>query len=109
SGDGGQAINAGFDSNSVALDGAGNLFITDSFNNRIRRVDARTGIITTVAGNGTKSFSGDDGPATGAGLNSPVTVAIDGAGNLFIADINNSRIRRVDANTGKINTKAGSG
>jgi sugar lactone lactonase YvrE len=109
-GDGGLATSAGLvRPEGVAVDGAGNLFIADSGDNRIRRVDATTGIITTVAGNGTGDFSGDGGAATSASLDSPVSVAVDGAGNLFIADENNDRIRRVDAGTGIITTVAGTG
>src|SRR5207244_2827341 len=106
SGDGGSAISASLNRpTGITLDGAGNLFIADFFNSRIRRVDASTGIITTVAGNGSLNFSGDGGPATSAGL-SPADVAVDGAGNLFIADFFNGRIRRVDAGTGIITTVA---
>src|SRR5439155_1311553 len=93
----------------VALDGAGNIFIADSENDRIRRVDAGTGTITTVAGTGTEGFSGDGGPATAAELMGPSGVALDGAGNLFIADTGNARVRRVDAGTGTITTVAGGG
>lgn len=94
----------------IAFDGAGNLFIADTNNNRIRRVDARTGIITTVAGSGPVnglehygadgqgSFSGDGGPATQATLNTPYGVAVDALGNLFIEDSDNQRIRKVATN-----------
>ena len=109
SGDGGPATAAELSLVSVAVDGAGNLFIGDIGNNRIRRVDAGTGTITTVAGNGTAGFSGDGGPATAAELNAPDGVALDGAGDLFIADLGNNRIRRVDAGTGTITTVAGNG
>ena len=92
SGDGGPATNAELaDPEGVAVDAAGNLYIADSFNNRIRKVT--NGVITTVAGNGTGGFSGDNGPATGAELTFPESVAIDSAGNLYIADIDNNRIR----------------
>ena len=87
----------------VAVDAQGNLYIADSANNVIRRVDAKTGIITTVAGDyaadqangGLGGFSGDGGPATSAELNDPQGVAIDGAGDLFIADTFNNAIREV--------------
>jgi DNA-binding beta-propeller fold protein YncE len=87
----------------LAVDADGNLYIADSANNLIRRVDARTGIITTVAGdyaadkadNGLGGFSGDGGPATSAQLNDPQGVAVDGAGDLFIADTFNNAIRQV--------------
>ncbi|MDA2933238.1 hypothetical protein MYX82_02730 [Acidobacteria bacterium AH-259-D05] len=93
----------------VVADPAGNLFIADSDNNRIRKVEATTGIITTVAGLGEEGFSGDGGPATQAALNSPFAVALDVAGNLFIADSDNNRIRKVEATTGIITTVAGLG
>jgi sugar lactone lactonase YvrE len=89
----------------VAFDALGNLYIADSENFRIRRVDT-TGIITTVAGTGTEGFSGDGGPATSAELGDPYAVAVDALGNLYIADPSNSRIRRVDA-AGIITTVAG--
>src|SRR5207248_1915767 len=109
SGDGGPATSARlFGPKSLAIDAAGNLFIADAGNNRIRRVDAASGIIITVAGNGNFKFSGDGGPATSAGL-IPSGVEIDGAGNLFIADLENRRIRRVDAATQIITTVAGNG
>ncbi len=92
----------------IALDGAGNLFIADSFNHRVRRVDAATGIITTVAGNGTKGFSGDGGPSVRASLANPLGLAVDQEGNFYIADLWNKRVRRVDAATGIITTVAGS-
>ena len=91
----------------VALDGAGNLFIADGPNHRVRRVDAATGVITTVAGTGEGGFGGDGGPATAAQLGFPSDVALDGAGNLFIAS--GGRVRRVDAATGIITTVAGTG
>ena len=113
SGDGGPAVEAElYNPVSVALDGAGNLFIADRYNHRIRKVDS-AGVISTVAGSGEAGvlgggFSGDGGPATAARLSSPSGVALDGAGNLFIADKGNHRIRKVDA-AGTISTIAGSG
>ncbi len=110
SGDGGPANKATLQSSTgLALDGSGNLFISDSYNNVIRRVDAATGIITTFAGNGTAGFSGDGGLATSAELNIPLAVVVDDSGNVFIADSGNFRIRRVDTNTGIITTFAGNG
>ncbi len=93
----------------VAVDGSGNLFIADTNNNRIRKVNVATGIITTVAGNGTGSYNGDNIAATSAELWLPYGIALDGAGNLYIADHGNQRIRRVDATTGIITTVAGTG
>ena len=83
------------------LDGRGNLYIADDANHRVRRVDAATGIISTVAGTGRASFGGDGGAATSAAINRPLAVALDGAGSLYIADYINHRIRRVDATTGE--------
>jgi sugar lactone lactonase YvrE len=109
-GDGGPATRArmGFPGD-VAADAAGNLFIEDFESARIRRVDAATGFITSVAGNGTSGFSGDGGPATLAQLNSPEGVGVDPGGNIFIPDSGNQRVRRVDAAKGIINTVAGNG
>ena len=108
SGDGGPAIRARLAGpGGVAVDGAGNVYIADRENHRIRRVDA-SGIITTVAGNGEIGFSGDGGPAVGAWLHTPGGVAVDGAGNVYIADTENHRIRRVDG-SGTITTFAGTG
>ena len=87
------------------MDSAGNLYIADTDNNRIRKVS--NGVITTVAGNGTQGFSGDNGPATSAQLNGPDGVAVDSAGNLYIADTDNNRIRKVS--NGVITTVAGNG
>ena len=110
SGDGGRATSAELNfPGGVALDADDNLFIADTRNNRIRRVDHATGIITTVAGYGTADNSGDGGPATNAELNRPQGLAVDKSGNLFIADTGNNRIRRVDKTTGFITTVAGDG
>jgi sugar lactone lactonase YvrE len=91
----------------IAVDGSGNLFIADSSNNRIRRVDAVTQIITTYAGNGVVGSGGDQGAATNASLNNPTSLALDPAGDLYIADSGNNVIRRVDAFTHQITTVAG--
>ncbi len=105
SGDGGKAIFAALSSpRGVAVDAAGNVYISDSDNNRIRKVTP-AGIITTIAGNGTPGFSGDGGAATDAQLNRPRGIALDAAGNLYIADYLNSRIRMVS--NGIIRTIAG--
>ena len=108
SGDGGPATSASLNSPyRVAVDSVGNLYIADTSNNRIRKVDVN-GTITTVAGNGTSGYSGDGGSAVNASLNGPHDVVVDGEGNLYIADNNNHRIRKVDVN-GIITTVAGNG
>ena len=108
SGDGGPAVAAQLlGPQGVAADGAGNLYVADSVNFRIRRVDP-SGMIITIAGTGKQGYSGDGGPATGARLNVPEGVAVDAAGNLFIGDAYNHRIRRVDP-SGTITTIAGTG
>ena len=108
--DGIPALTAELDSpTSVAIDGAGNVYIADSEHNRIRMVSAATGLISTFAGTGTASYSGDNAAATAATLNSPSGVALDGAGNLYIADTGNNAIRRVDAVTHVITTVVGNG
>jgi uncharacterized repeat protein (TIGR01451 family) len=107
SGDGGLATSAELrNPYGVALDSAGNLYIADTYNYRIRKVSG--GVITTVAGNGTIGYSGDNGAATSAELSYPFGVAVDGAGaNLYIGDSNSSRVRRVSS--GIITTFAGNG
>jgi sugar lactone lactonase YvrE len=107
-GDGGPATNTGISSPSgVALDALGNLYIADYRHYRVRRMDTN-GIITSVAGNGSPTYSGDGAAATNAGLFSPEGVALDAVGNLYIADVVNNRIRKVDTN-GIITTMAGNG
>ena len=91
----------------MCIDAAGNIFVTDG--NKIRKIAAATGIITTVAGTGIGSFSGDGGPAVSADLSAPRGVCVDAAGNLYFADAGNSRIRKVTAATGIISTIGGSG
>src|ERR1019366_7104167 len=110
SGDGGPAITASFHSPSgMAVDGSGNLYIGDTGNDAIRKVAAATGIVTTGAGNGAAGYSGDGGPASSAGLSGPQGVAVDGSGNLFVADTGNAVMRKVAAATGIIATVAGNG
>jgi uncharacterized protein (TIGR03437 family) len=107
-GDGRPAISAGLNGpEGVALDSSGNLYIADTYNHRIRKVTAATGIISTVAGTGVNGYSGDQGPATAAQLYRPLGVTLDSAGNLYIADTLNMVIRKVDAATGIIRTVAG--
>ncbi len=110
SGDGALAANAGLSNPSaVAVDVVGNVFIADSYNNVIREVNHATGVITTVAGNGNSGYSGDGGPATSAELNDPTGVAVDAAGDIFVADADNDVIREINHLTGVITTVAGNG
>lgn len=110
SGDGGPATSAGiYGPTWVSGDSQGNLFVVEQLGHRIRRIDALTGVITTVAGNGTAGFSGDGGAATLASLNAPQAVSVDASGNLFVSDTSNYRVRRVDAVSGIITTIAGTG
>jgi sugar lactone lactonase YvrE len=106
-GDGGPATSAGLAASGMAADPGGNLFIADWFNNRIRKVSPN-GIITTVAGNGTPANSGDGGPATSAILSGGWNLAVDGSGNLFVADFGHNRVRKISPN-GTISTVAGNG
>jgi uncharacterized protein (TIGR03437 family) len=107
SGDNGPAAAAGMDPFAVVVDSLGDLFITDQYNNRIRKVTPN-GTVTTVAGTGAAGYAGDGGPATAAKLNEPFGIALDSAGNMYIADKGNAVVRRVTAN-GLITTIAGSG
>ena len=100
SGDGGPASSAVFDSPAAtALDVAGNLYIADSGNNRVRKINAVTGTIATVAGSANESFSGDGGPADQAGFYGPYALVLDGPGNLYISDVFHNRIRKVNSST----------
>src|SRR6516162_1161241 len=109
-GDGGAAeralLNGPFD---VGFDVDGNLYFSDTFNHRIRRVDAPTGIISTFAGSSEAGYAGDGGPATRARLNEPYGIAIDKVANVYIADRHNHCVRRVDRTSGVITTFAGNG
>lgn len=107
-GDGGPATSAQLnEAEDIAVDGHGNLFIDDYGNSRIRKVDT-AGIITTIAGNSNNGYAGDGGPATSATLNQPTGVAVAASGNVYIADFQNNRIRKVDT-SGTITTFAGTG
>ena len=109
-GDGGPATAATLSTHPMrVMADEGDLYITDAHQNRVRRVDCHTGIITTVAGTGTEGFAGDGGPATAAGLCVPHGARFDATGNLFIADTRSHRVRRVDGGTGIITTVAGTG
>ncbi len=105
-GDNGPATSAAlYQPGGVAVDASGNVYIADTFDNAIRKVS--NGVITTFAGNGTFGYSGDNGPATSAALNEPYGVAVDASGNVYIADTNNTVIRKVSG--GVITTFAGNG
>lgn len=110
SGDGGPAtracLNNPFD---VVFDASGNLIFTDTFSHLIRRVDAATGLITTIAGTTELGYSGDGGPATQARFNEPYGLAMDGAGALYVADRLNAVVRRIDGSSGVVTTFAGTG
>ena len=108
-GDGGQGIDATFRLvEGVAADAAGNLFVSDSGNNRIRRVDGATGVVSTIAGNGTTTFGVDGVPATVVGLDGPSDVVVDTAGNVIFSDTHHHRVRSVGTD-GKIHTIIGNG
>lgn len=93
----------------IRFDAEGHMFFVEMQNHIVRRVDAKTGVISLVAGCGEQGFSGDDGPATEAKLSRPHSIALDNSGNLYICDIGNHRVRRVDLATGMISTFAGNG
>ena len=109
-GDGGAATSAELDSpGGVAVDAAGNLYIADTHNQRVREVAAATGAIATIAGAGVAGFAGDGGAATSAELDMPTALAVDAAGNVYVADMRNHRVRRIAAGTRTISTVAGTG
>lgn len=110
SGDGGPAVKAElFEPYEIRFDRAGHMFFVEMRNNVVRRVDARTKIISTVAGTGKAGFSGDGGPATKAQMQSPHSIQFGPDGSLYICDIGNHRIRKVNMKTGVITTLAGTG
>ena len=110
SGDNGQAVQAQIGMGSAtAVDGSGNLYIADSTNNRVRKVDATTGIITSIAGTGIAGFSGDGGKAVDAQISSPNGLVFDSAGNLYISDSGNGSIRKINLSSGLISTVVGNG
>jgi len=110
SGDGGPATSASLNEPyEVRFDADGNMYFVEMQNHVVRRVDSKTGVITTVAGTGKRGYSGDDGPATRATLNRPHSITLDRNGSVYICDIGNHRIRRVDLKTGRITTFGGTG
>jgi DNA-binding beta-propeller fold protein YncE len=110
SGDGGLATAAALNMpHEIQFDAAGNLYIVERDNHVVRKIDARTGVISTFAGTGIAGFSGDGGPATRAQLRQPHSIAIDPRGKLLICDIGNHRIRQVDFSSGMIETYGGTG
>ncbi|CAN5775147.1 hypothetical protein BH10ACI4_BH10ACI4_32670 [soil metagenome] len=110
SGDAGPAVAATLNlPTALAVDTQSSLYVADTANHRIRRIDAVTATIVTVAGNGTQGYSGDSGLATSASIDSPSGLAVDTVGNLYLADTHNHRIRKVTAGTNVISTLAGTG
>lgn len=109
-GDGGPATSAQINQPyGIGVDSAGNLYIADTVNHRVRRVDAATGVIATIAGTGTDGYNGDGIAATNAHLASPRDVEVAPDGTLYVADTGNNRIRRIDLQTGQITTVLGTG
>lgn len=109
-GDGGPATEALLNEPyEVRFDPQGNMIFVEMQNHLIRKVDKQTGRISTIAGTGKAGYGGDGGPATAASFSSPHSIALDAAGNIYIADIANHRIRRIDAQTGMIESIAGTG
>jgi sugar lactone lactonase YvrE len=110
SGDGAPALSAQLNlPTALAIDASGNLYLADTANHRIRRIDATTGLITTIAGTGTQGYSGDGAPALSAAIDSPTGITIDPSSNLYLADTHNHRIRKITSSTGLITTIAGTG
>ncbi len=109
-GDGDLALQASFSApHEIRFDGVGNLFVVERDAHVVRRIDAATRLVSTVAGTGEAGYSGDNGPATEAQLRQPHSIAFDAAGNLLICDIGNSRVRQIDSGSGIISTLSGTG
>ncbi len=110
-GDGGPALKAQFNSpHSLAVTPTGDILVADTWNNRVRKIDGRTGLITTIAGTGEKGFSGDGGPAVQARFGGIYCLALDAKGErLYLADLDNRRVRVVDLGSGVVRTVAGNG
>ena len=109
-GDGGPALHASFNlPHEIRFDAKGNYYIADMMNHAVRKVDAKTGLITTIAGTGQPGYSGDDGPAAKAQLKQPHSIQFGPGGDLYICDIGNNVIRRIDLKTGTISSFAGTG
>ena len=109
-GDGGPALQAALNMpHEICFDGVGDLYIVERDSHAVRKVDRESGVISTVAGTGQPGFGGDGGPAAEAQLDRPHSIAIDGNGDLLICDIGNHRVRRVDLESGRIETFAGTG
>jgi sugar lactone lactonase YvrE len=109
-GDGGPATQAEFNQpHEIRFDRQGDLFVADTGNQRVRKINLKTGIISTVVGSGKAGFSGDGGPATNATFKLPISIQFDTQGDLLICDIGNHRVRKVEMKTGVISTLAGNG
>ncbi|MBL8513021.1 MAG: hypothetical protein JNJ55_03445, partial [Betaproteobacteria bacterium] len=108
--DGGAAVSASLNApHGVALDSAGNIYIADTANHRIRRVDSASGVISTVAGTGVAGFNGDGIAATSAQINLPVGIAVNATGDVFFSEFGGQRIRKIAQATGFVSTVAGTG
>ncbi len=109
-GDGGPALEASFFApHEIRFDENANLYVVSRDSHTVRRIDRDSGVVSTVAGTGEAGFSGDGGPAYAAQLRQPHSIAFDASGDLLICDIGNSRVRRIDSNSGTISTLAGTG
>jgi hypothetical protein len=109
SGVGGPAVNAPLLGGAICVDRFDNIYVTDPSNNRVVKIDGNSGILTLLAGNGTAASAGDGGPATQASLNNPIGVAVDSAGDVFVAESNGNRVRAIDPASGFIYTVVGNG